>query len=157
WMKGMQETGGLLDGILAVTHPALYREAQNMLPKLCARLSGLRGLLYNWPTCYNVAQVVTNRMSLYHVDTSGRPGWLDLLLTLGTYGETAVVQLRNLGATVPFDSGSVVMTASKAVVHGVPKTPPDRVATEFFMLDNLHEWVGAADPGWAKYSEIVPF
>ncbi|TFK89215.1 hypothetical protein K466DRAFT_611054 [Polyporus arcularius HHB13444] len=150
WMSALQEIGALIDGILAITHPRLYEAGLEVQRRLAERLPDLREHLGRWPWVFNCAQVSVNRMSIHHRDYNGRPGWVDFLLSVGTYGERAVMAFRNLGATVPFDSGSVVLPVSRVVIHAVPAVPADRIAYTLFMSDKVHEWVRVEDPGWEK-------
>lgn len=154
-MHDMQETGGLLDGILAVTHPALYQMAHGFLPRLAARVPELQDPISQWPSVFNAAQIVVNRMSLYHQDISGLEGWLDLLLTIGTYSEAGVMVFRNLGVTIPYDTGSIVLLATRTVTHGVPAVPPDRISLAFFMTYAVYRWLGEHVPGWSMYEDAV--
>ena len=128
-MSEMEESGSLLDGILAVTHPDLYAISQDLADKVfaeqCCSLAteGMR----SWPTSFNSIQVIVNRQSRLHRDKNTGPGWADLLATFGTYGQYAVLELNNLGVSVPYDSGSVAVICSRIVRHGVPKVEGDRV------------------------------
>ncbi len=152
-MAAMVETAGLLDGILAVAHPDLYLAAIAVQRKLSEKVADIRERIIKWPTVYNAIQVLVNRQTVHHRDTATRPGWLDMCLTLGSYGETAVMSFRNLGVCVPYDTGSIALVASRVVIHAVPKVPADRVAYAFFMSDAVHEWVGVEDPGWSKVAD----
>ncbi|RPD69135.1 hypothetical protein L226DRAFT_472340, partial [Lentinus tigrinus ALCF2SS1-7] len=153
WMKAMQNHSGLLDGVLAVAHPALYRAGVEVRRKLSMQASELRQYLTMWPSVFNAVQVIINRMTIHHRDVSGRPGWMDMLLSMGTYGERGVMSFRNLSVSVPYDTGSVVLVNSKVVIHSVPQVPPDRICYAFFMLDFVHSWVGQEDSGWSKITD----
>ncbi len=152
-MKALQIGGGLIDGILAVTHPAQYRAGVDAGVQMSMRASALRPYIAQWPSVYNAVQVMVNRMTVHHRDKTGRPGWFDAILSLGTYGTKAVVAFRNLGASVPYGTGSVVMVNSRVVIHAVPEVPPDRISYAFFMSDYAHEWLGIEDPGWSKVGD----
>ncbi|RDX50609.1 hypothetical protein OH76DRAFT_1348589 [Lentinus brumalis] len=153
WMRALQVCGGLTDGILAVTHPAQYRAGFDAQIKMSMRASELRPYISQWPFAYTAVQVMVNRLTIHHRDKTGRPGWFDLLLSFGTYGDTAVVAFRNLGASVPYGTGSAVMVNSRVVIHAVPEVPPDRICYAFFMSDVAHEWLGIEDPGWSKVGD----
>ena len=139
-MRHFQVVGGLLDGILAVAHPALYEASIRLMTKLFADHPASRAVVSEWPSCYSAVQIIVNRQSVRHRDVSGAPGWLDLLLTLGSYGEKAVMELRNLGASLSYDAGSAVLLSARLVVHGVPKVPTDRVCLALYMDQDVFEW-----------------
>lgn len=151
----MVDTGGLLDGILAVAHPRLYAAAKEVQRRLCERVAEIREHVINWPTVYNAIQVMVNRETVHHRDTTTRPGWFDMCATVGSYGETAVMSFRNLGVCVPYDTGSVALVASRVVIHAVPRVPPDRIAYVFFMCDAVHKWLAVEDPGWTKVEDTL--
>ncbi len=152
-MNAWTESSGLLDGIFAVTHPALYQAAADVQVRLNAQFPELREQLSRWPTVFNCVHYIVNRMTVHHRDTNGRAGWFDLLLTLGTYGETGVMNFRNLGATVPYGPGSIVLVASRIVIHAVPEVPADRICYAHFMVDAVHRHVGVEDPGWSRIAD----
>ncbi|TFK80112.1 hypothetical protein K466DRAFT_504442, partial [Polyporus arcularius HHB13444] len=153
WMAAWAESGGLLDGILAVTHPALYQAALEAQLRVSWRVPSLREQIASWPSAFTCVQLLINRLTIHHRDTTGRPGWFDMLLSIGTYGEKGIMQFRNLGAAVPNESGSVVMVASSVVIHAVPQVPPDRLCYALFIQDAVHEWARVEDPGWSKHHE----
>nr|VWP01972.1 Sigma-70 region 2 [Ganoderma boninense] len=149
WMREFQTSGALLDGILAVTHPALYQEALAVAEEVYRKHGACRATLSIWPSAFNSVQVISNRSTPVHRDVGGRAGWLELLLTLGRYGETGILELRTLGVSVPYSSGSVAMLCSRQVLHGVPTVPGDRVCYAWYMNKHLFKKVKADLPGKA--------
>nr|VWP01973.1 Cytochrome P450 monooxygenase AKT7 (EC (AK-toxin biosynthesis protein 7) [Ganoderma boninense] len=147
WMHAFETAGGLLDGILAVAHPALYEESQVVAEQVFRNFGACRSLLSHWPTCFSSTQVIVNRSSPLHRDISGRIGWLELLLTLGTYGDEAVLQLRNLGVSLPYTTGSVALLCGRQILHGVPTVGGDRICYAFYMNKHLFKKVDAVLPG----------
>lgn len=153
WMEHMEETGGLLDGILAVTHPAMYATGRTLMQNLCASNAQAHPYVDTWPSVFHALNVIVNRESIYHCDTNGLPGWYDLLASVGTYGEHAVMSFRNLGASVPYDSGSVVLISSRIVIHGVPVVPADRVCYAWLMKDSVLGYYNVPMPGWSMMED----
>ncbi|PIL26691.1 hypothetical protein GSI_11218 [Ganoderma sinense ZZ0214-1] len=121
WMTAFEETGGILDGILAITHPTLHAAAQELMGAIWREHAESRAIMATWPVCFSSLQVIINRATLGHRDRHGEPGWFDLLVTLGTYGKASVLELRGLGISLPYGVGSIVPLASKLLLHGVPK------------------------------------
>nr|VWP01791.1 Cytochrome P450 monooxygenase AKT7 (EC (AK-toxin biosynthesis protein 7) [Ganoderma boninense] len=137
WMAAFEENGGILDGVLAITHPELYDSAQAVMKTI-------------WR---EHATVIINRSTLGHRDCHGAPGWYDLLVTLGNYGKTAVLELRGLGISIPYDAGSIVPLSSKLLVHGVPKVRGERICYAFYMHSTvMHRFHIAVDS--VTYSEL---
>ena len=155
-MKALDETGAILDGILSILHPKLFMAASEVLAKCRSDPGDFGTTLRLWPTCFNVLQVIVNRESPFHRDTSARAGWLDLLISLGTYGVSgAIMALRNLGVSVAYKAGSIVLITSRVVMHGVPPVPADRICYAWFMKDVVHHRMGVPDPGWTTIQDIL--
>ena len=88
-----EESGGLLDGILAVTHPELYESSQVLMDKIIRHHDQSRAVMPLWPSCFTAVDVIVNRSCPRHRDLTGAPGWHDILLTFGTYHEKAILEL----------------------------------------------------------------
>lgn len=73
-----------------------------------------------------------------------------MLLSIGTYGPTAVMAMPTLGVSVPYDTGSAVLISARVVVHGVPEVPPDRICYALLMCDAVHEWFSQEAAGWSQ-------
>lgn len=161
WMAEFEISGGLLDGILAVTHPRLYAAAIEVAEKLCVAHGSARVLMQEWPSCFSTIEVIVNRETPRHRNIGTLLGCLDLLLPLGTYGENGVLELRNLGVCLPYDSGSVTLLNSKIVLHAVPKVPGDLVCYACHMNKDIFKWMKVPMPGMSHLSTsqhgLVPF
>ncbi len=148
WCSDVAETGAILDGILSIVHPALYDSAVEFQGTNPAE----------WPTCYHGVEVIANREALFHRHVNGRPGWLDMLCTVGEYKEDAVLALRSLGASVPYDPGSIVLLDGSLVVHGVPHVEGDRLAYVWVMSRHvLAQHDAPPGPDWAMCPEVAPY
>ena len=147
-MRDFETARGLLDSILTVTHLELYRESQAVAEKVFRDYGTCRSLISQWPSCYSSVQVIVNRATPIHRDPSGRAGWLELLLTLGTYGDTVLLQLRNLGVSVPYSPGSVVLLCCRQILHGVPPVSfGERICYAFYMNKHLFKRAEVPLPG----------
>lgn len=151
-MRAFQESGGILDGILAVTHPELYETSQNLLAKIWRESAVSRPVLSIWPSCFTSLNIVVNRSTPGHRDKRRSPGALDLLLTLGTYGKKAVLELQGLGISLPYDAGSVALIMAKFLVHGEPEVRGDRLSYAFYMDADLYPRFKIPMPGMATAS-----
>ena len=148
WMEEMQETGSLLDGILAVTHPDLYHAGRHLMQKLYSHNARARPVVSTWPSFFHAVHIIVNRETILHRDTNGLPGWYDLLLSVGSYGEAAVFTMRTFGVSVPYDSGSVVMVCSRIIAHGVPAVPADRICLAWLMKENILSFHNVQGAQW---------
>ena len=138
-MIAFEESGGLIDGILAVISPELYASAQELMVKLCTAHPPSIFLMQSWPSCFTSIEVISNRQTPWHRDLSSMPGWLDLLLSLGSYGENAVLEVPSLGISLPYDSGSVVPIMTKLLLHRVPRVAGDRLCYAFYLKKAVFE------------------
>lgn len=149
----MSEAAAVVDAILSVAHPQLWKEARRVMNAIKTEEQpdeSKRAAVEAWPSAFSALQVIVNRCSIYHRDTNARKEWLDLLLTLGNYENSGVMSLRSLGFCIPYDSGSVVAMSSSLVAHGVAHVDGDRVCVAFIMSDKIHSRFGAPCPSWAK-------
>lgn len=91
-----------------------------------------------WPSAYTVASVMVNRLCPIHVDTQGRPHWLDLLVSVGDHEELDMV-LPTLGLRLRYNPGTVVVMSGQLIPHGVGGVSGDRGVISFYMRDNVHD------------------
>ena len=138
-MVAFEESGGLVDGILAVISPELYASAQELMVKLCTAHAPSIFLMQTWPSCFSSIEVISNRQTPWHRDLSSMPGWPDILLSVGSYGENAVLEVPTLGISLPYDSGSVVPMTTKLLLHGAPRVVGDRVCYAFYLKKAVFE------------------
>ena len=96
-----------------------------------------RAIVDLWPSVYHAVHVIVNRETICHRDLNGLPGWYDMLVSVGDYGEAALMSARTLGVSLPYDSGTVVMLCSRLITHGVPPVPPDRICLAWLMRDGI--------------------
>ena len=154
-MAELEETGALLDGILAVTHPELYDAGRKLMHRLyCEMGAASRELVDAWPSVYHAVHIIVNRATVYHRDTNGLPGWYDMLVSVGDYGEEGVLSLKSLGASIPYDSGTVVLICSRIISHGAPVVPPDRICYAWLMKEDVLAHYDAGEPGWSTLSGV---
>lgn len=145
-MRAMEESGGLLDGIHAVAHPESYWICRHLANTAFTTLPDTRRAQSLWPSVLTHFQVIANRQTLIHRDVTGPGRSFDMLLTMGTYGRKAVMELRNLGVSVPYDAGSMVVLASRIISHGVPRVPPDRICYAMYQHEQVLKWFGVQGP-----------
>ncbi|RDX41198.1 hypothetical protein OH76DRAFT_1365003, partial [Lentinus brumalis] len=121
WGRRMKESGALLSAILRVVHPEMYAAGKASLSRMSADPS-IAAALRTWPTVFNTVQIISNRATPFHRDTSGAPPWFDVLMTLGPYDRAELV-LRNLGIQIAYKPGTIAPICSQLVHHGVREVP----------------------------------
>ena len=142
----MEESGGLLDGIHAVTHPESYSICRHLADRVFTTLPDTRRAQSLWLSVQTHFHLIVNRETLIHRDVMGPGRSFDMLLTMGTYGRKAIMELRNLGVSVPYDPGSMVVLAARIISHGVPRVPPDRICYAMYQNEGVFRWFGVQGP-----------
>lgn len=92
WLAEMEETTDLLNAILSVVHPELYRAGEAALKKLrhAAEFAKHHTWARSWSSVYSGVSVIANRACVPHRDPGGRPDWFDMIVTLGQYCEATM-------------------------------------------------------------------
>ena len=149
-MSELDETGQLLDGILAVAHPELFKHAGRLKATMVKNNPSWASIISQWPTHYLAAHLIVNRESLFHRDPKATPGWLDMLASLGTEGdESSILSLRTLGVSIPYGTGTIALINGAVVVHGVPPVIGDRICYAWGMNRHIFEYYSIYFPDWA--------
>ncbi|EIW81840.1 hypothetical protein CONPUDRAFT_53744, partial [Coniophora puteana RWD-64-598 SS2] len=102
-----------------------------------------------WQSVFTAVGVISNRISVPHLDTSGCYPWFDILFTSGDY-EGGVLDLLDIGIQFAYVPGALVPLCGKIFRHQVPKVEGNRVCSAFYMRRNVHQW---AATGEAQYSD----
>ena len=136
----------LLHGILAVTHPEQYRYLLNLRQWTFSEYSGCQPVLCDWPFIHPSGQIIANRVTPYHRDKTSPISVHDFLLSMGTYEKEAIIDLQNVGVSVPYDSGTMLSMASRLVSHGVSRCTNDRLCFAQFVPEALCQKRGIPVP-----------
>ena len=145
----------LIHAIIAVIHPEQYRYMQSLLQVVAQLNTDTELHSQVWPFPYTTTQIITNRKTPYHRDQSSPSTFHDILMTLGTYGDQAMFDMRNLGISVPYPPGSIVSIISRLVVHGVPRVLPDRICYAFFITKALCRKFNIPLPGFPTIVKCI--
>jgi hypothetical protein len=116
--------------------------------------TGMTAILAQWPSVYNVASLMVNRASPFHVDRFGRSQWLDLLVTFGTYSDLHFF-LPTLGLTLQYRPGTVIAMSGKMIEHGAGQTDGDRAVLAWYMRDEVHEFMHVSRSQFMRYSDVA--
>ncbi len=133
----MKECGALLSAILRIVHPEMYEAGRTSLLRMSAKPS-IAAALSTWPTFFNYVQVISNRATPFHRDTSGMPPWFDFLMTIGPYDRAELV-LRSIGVQISYKPGTIAPICSLLLQHGVGSIiGGDRICYSWFMSEAVH-------------------
>ncbi|EIW75351.1 hypothetical protein CONPUDRAFT_66011, partial [Coniophora puteana RWD-64-598 SS2] len=148
WVAASYEPFGLVSGLLSLIHPQQYSSGRRTLGR-CLSNARLHSAVDAWPSVFGAMSVMSNRQSILHRDTSGRPSWYDVLASIGNY-KGGTVSLPGLGVNLEYAPGTIVALYGKLLRHGVPVCSGNRVCYAFYMRDDVQAWAGVETPTWSK-------
>jgi hypothetical protein len=157
WLKKSRLPFALIGGILSIIQPELFEAGQEALRKLvldpgyCDNPKRMLEILEIWYSPFSALSVVTNRITPLHLDTGGRPEWLDLLLALGNY-DRGRLSLPAFGYTFRYNPGTMVAMSGKIFLHGVTCVG-DRACIAFYMRNNVLDRLGLPAGEWLERAE----
>jgi len=117
WLTKIADPLKFMDNILCITHPTLYDVAHEVMNKLKADPI-TREYASLWPTVYSGLSPITNRTSREYRNHFGAYSWYDQVITFGSY-EPAVFHLPELGATLQYDSSTVVQFCGNLLLYSI--------------------------------------
>lgn len=130
-------------------------------------------LLEFWSSPFHCMQLIINRETLNHRDTSGWTFGYDLLATFGDYNN-GVLSLPTIGINCEYNPGTVTALMGKLIVHGVAPVNGERFCFAQFVRPGVFvrafpdeaepqppschtegTAIAAADFKWEKYGGTV--
>ena len=101
-----------------------------------------------WPTSFSGLSVIVNRETPRHRDSGGGPTHFDALVSAGTH-KGAHLEIPDVGLTLTYDPGTVVIFAGRLLSHRVPCWEDgERICLAYYMKDCIHERYGVERPCW---------
>lgn len=112
----------LFNAVLMITHPDQYVQCVKLSRYVMSQteLVHREPRVREWPSVFTGISVISNRLTGEHHDVRGTDAGLDLLACAGD-PEKSVMDLCDLGIQLKYNSGTVVLLASRVVwyaVHG---------------------------------------
>ena len=102
-----------------------------------------------WVSAFTGIAVVSNRVSISHVDRNGSPAWYDLLLTVGSYSH-AELRMPEIGLTLDYGPGAVVALCGNTLEHEVGDWGTgDRICYAMFMRKKVLARFDRHYVGWS--------
>lgn len=159
WVQQMEETFAFLGGILSIINPAQYNvgisyvEKIRSEPERIAKRNYLEYLLGTWTLPYAACSLMNNRDSPLHRDNGGGYRSMDLLTSVGKYGEGRLY-LPGLGVEFWYGSGSVVGIAGRVVLHGA-EANGERLCIAQYSRENVLQALGISEPEWTVIQDLL--
>jgi len=120
-------------------------------PTVCKESEALVQILQLWYCPFSAVSVISNRSTLLHRDTGGRPQWLDFLIVIGDY-QHGRFEVPGLGLTFKYNPGTALAFSGKIFRHGA-HCDGDRACIAFYMRDNVLERLGLPVGSWLNGSQ----
>jgi hypothetical protein len=143
----------LFSALLSVIHPELYITSITAMVRL-GQLESLSEAVQEWPSVFSGSQIIANRKTIDHRDLQSRSEWYDILATVGPY-QNGKMFLRNIGAELQYDSGTVVAIGGRVVRHEVMEFEGERLCYTNFIRADVHERMKVPNSGWSSIKTIV--
>ncbi|KII95853.1 hypothetical protein PLICRDRAFT_170451 [Plicaturopsis crispa FD-325 SS-3] len=152
WLSDMAESIALINAVMAIIHPDLYRAGRDTLIRMrdAPEAASLAAVLDRWTAVFNAVSVISSRETPIHRDNFSRAEWYDLLATVGRY-TSAIFEVPSLGLRFDYSSGTIVGISGRVLPHGVSRAIGERLCLAFYMRDNVHERMKVRAPQWMDY------
>ncbi|KIJ61377.1 hypothetical protein HYDPIDRAFT_70097, partial [Hydnomerulius pinastri MD-312] len=135
WLCESETSFRLVDTLLTIVHPELYRRLSAVWEQLLAdeEIMDLHELIRAWPTLFTTISVVYHRETPFHHDSKSVLQWYDLLLSIGSYTD-AILELPTLGICACYMPGTAALFSRLLLRHGVsPVDQGDHIGYVFYM------------------------
>jgi hypothetical protein len=144
----MQGYNLLINGVLRIAHPGLYKAGLDV-QRAMQSMPDIAEASQHWNSVFTAIGVVANRQSPLHRDTGTRAAWYDILTTIGGDAES-VMDWPSLGLRLQYQSGTTLVFSGYTLAHQVPLSREDRFCIAYYMKENVHERFGVEAVGWMK-------
>ncbi|KIJ59107.1 hypothetical protein HYDPIDRAFT_101343, partial [Hydnomerulius pinastri MD-312] len=156
WLRESETSFRLVDALLAIVHPELYRRSSAVREQLLAdeEIMDLHELIRAWPTLFTAISVMYNRETPFHRDSKSAPQWYDLFLSVGSYTD-AILELPTLGICACYMPGTAALFSGLLLRHGVsPVDQGDHIGYVFYMRPSVFHFASIYLGKWVKYSSL---
>ncbi|KIJ63239.1 hypothetical protein HYDPIDRAFT_92670 [Hydnomerulius pinastri MD-312] len=156
WLRESETSFRLVDALLAIVHPELYRHSSAVREQLLAdeEIMDLHELIRAWPTLFTAISVMYNRETPFHRDSKSAPQWYDLFLSVSSYTD-AILELPTLGIRAHYMPGTATLFSGLLLRHGVsPVNQGDCIGYVFYMRPSVFHFASISLGKWVKYSSL---
>lgn len=150
-MRLARDALALMDGILAIIHPAQYDMARKIKQRTTKSSAECAPVLRQWSSVFTAATIISNRESPFHRDSGSAFQWYDMLTSVGKYLE-APLFLRPIGLRIHNPPGTVCAFSGMALSHSVKEIDWARVSMALYIRENMRDFVGCNPAGWMTQS-----
>ena len=110
-------------------------------------------IIDHWHSVWSGSALIVNRATPFHRDTGGAPSDFDLLISSGTHTE-CFLDVRELGLSLRYSSGTAVAIAGSVLRHGVDGwSGGERICQAKFIKDSVHDRLGQSRPSWVLHGD----
>ncbi|THU80291.1 hypothetical protein K435DRAFT_695981 [Dendrothele bispora CBS 962.96] len=136
---------------LSVIHPDLFRAGMEILDH-CCRKESHSGRTYEWArmwnSVYTALTVISGRISVPHVDSHGRPNYLDALISLGDAAKPKII-FKELNVEFPYKAGTALFFSGRGWTHEVPLWGKgERICYAYYMRPEIVQAHGRRVDTW---------
>jgi hypothetical protein len=145
----------LVDSILSLTSPELYKIGQEAINKLKETTQEPDLNVNLWPSSFSGIQVINNRTTPPHRDKGAAPTVYDLLLSVGTHSSSRI-GLVDVQTTFSYAPGTVVLVCGRVILHEVSFWKGgERICLAHYMRDAVHDRLGLPRPDWVDMADYT--
>ena len=139
----IQPVEELLDAVLSIVHPKMWRANRDTTQQLLCQLDVDLPI---WPIVYPVMDVIANRVTPRHCNGGGAFSFYDHLVSLGV-DHDAILQLHDFQAELAYPPGTSTLFIGKVLAHEVPKwSQGERLVMAHYAKDDVQDRLKVARP-----------
>lgn len=134
----------LINGILALVNPPLYRSGLEAFCKLKMEEKSLAWRSPSWEkwvSLFSGIGVIADRRSPPHKDTGGWPDAYDLLASMGKH-ESAELKVHESGHRLSYNPGTLVAIAGRRLTHSCTTWQGSRLCLAHYFKQDVFERLG---------------
>ncbi|KAL4080808.1 hypothetical protein J3A83DRAFT_4084876, partial [Scleroderma citrinum] len=96
---------------------------------------------------------ITSRCSSLHHNSYSCSSWYDILASVGNYKD-CILHIPSLGINLMYGPGTVVTFSDHLLQHGVNSVEGNRYCLTYYMMDNIHNFIGVAKCDWIRMENV---
>lgn len=146
-LSSVRRLEALASALLYAVHPELYLQARRCLAwTLRSAPEADSRHLQKWGSVFTVLDLIVNRETPLHRDTEPPAGWLDFLMTIGSYQECHFAA-PTIGQRFYYPPGTVLGLNSSRILHGASAADGERACLVFYLRQHVARFFGTERVG----------
>lgn len=160
WLQqpGVVNTQFLINKVFALAHRDLCDASRKGIETL-RTIHGQDNRIRIWQSAFSSMSLITNRITPYHRDNSGREEYMDVLFSAGAH-DNALIRILDIETDFLYLPGTVIALSSRALKHGVEGWEGnDRICVVNFTRDEFLERLAVTVPVLPQielYLDLMP-